>query len=124
MQLKEEEELKDARAAITMVSFYAAIASLLCAAGAVAVVFYTVDMYWVVIVGSLLIDLSLWCWTGLVAIHLLDGVLLQEDHMFFMIYWGTVFLWLPELLLSHLLGQAIGVLVHLLGVMGLAWVLG
>jgi hypothetical protein len=118
-----QEELKNDKAVITMVSLYATVASLLSAAGAAWVIFYATDMYWVVVLLSLLIDLSLFCWAGLVGMHLLHGVLFADDQMAF-IFWGTVLLVLPDFLLSYLFGEAIGVLVHLIGLMGVAGILG
>jgi hypothetical protein len=118
-----QEELKNDEDVITMVSLYATVASIVSAAGAALVIFYTTDMYWVVYLLSLLIDLSLFCWTGLVGMHLLHVVLFDEDQMAFL-YWGTVLLLLPDFLLTYLFGQAIGVLVHLIGLMGVAGILG
>jgi hypothetical protein len=93
-----QEELKNDKAVITMVSLYATVASLLSAAGAAWVIFYATDMYWVVVLLSLLIDLSLFCWAGLVGMHLLHGVLFADDQLAF-IFWGTVLLVLPDFLL-------------------------
>lgn len=82
-----------------------------------------VNIYWLVVVLVLLIDLSLFCWMALVAFNMIHGVLLT-GHEMSLIYWGCLFLMLPDYFLSLLFGQGIGVLVHLSGLIFLAGFLG
>ncbi|CAO2143416.1 unnamed protein product [Urochloa humidicola] len=119
-------ESEDDRAAIViaMAFFYSRAASALCAAAAAWVVYYyAADTYWVVIMLSLLIDFSLFYWMVLVAAHLLRCALLP-DHYIALIHWCPVLLFVPDLALSCVFGNAIGVLVHPFGVMGMAGLLG
>ncbi|XP_062182797.1 uncharacterized protein LOC133886901 [Phragmites australis] len=120
---RSEDDLKWDRGVFCMVSFYATVTSLVCAAGAAWVIYYTVDEYWIVLLLSILIDLSLFLWACLVAVQKLHGALITDNQMGF-IYWSGVLLFLPDFLLSYLFGEAIGVLVHPLGMIGMAGFLG
>ncbi|KAL6653515.1 hypothetical protein ACP70R_009093 [Stipagrostis hirtigluma subsp. patula] len=117
------EELKEDNEVMIKVIFYAMVASLVCLIVAIWVVCYTVEIYWLVVGLSLLIDLILFSWTCLVAVHLLRGAFITDSHLT-VIYWLVVVLFLPDYLISRVFGESIGMLVHPLGVIGMAGLLG
>ncbi|KAL6658342.1 hypothetical protein ACP70R_003928 [Stipagrostis hirtigluma subsp. patula] len=117
------EELKEESEVTNKVIFYAMVASLVCLIVAIWVVCYTVEIYWLVVELSLLIDLILFSWTCLVTVHLLRGALITDGYLT-VIYWLVVVLLLPDYLISCVFGESIGMLVHPLGVIGMAGLLG
>ncbi|KAL6870896.1 hypothetical protein ACP4OV_014744 [Aristida adscensionis] len=116
------EELREKRAIVIMVFCYSTIASLLFIAAAVWVICYE-ETYWLVLLLSYLIDLALFCWTSLVTMHMLHGALITAEGLAY-IYWFGVSLLLPDYLISTLFGESIGMLVHPLGMIGMAGFLG
>ncbi|KAK3118153.1 hypothetical protein QOZ80_9BG0695020 [Eleusine coracana subsp. coracana] len=120
---RSEEEIKHDGDAFIVLCFYASVVSLASAAGAAVALYFMVDVYWLVVVLVMLIDLSLFSWLALVVLNLVQDVLLT-CHQLPLVYWGCVFLLVPDYFVSLLFGQGIGVLVHVSGMIFLAGFLG
>ncbi|CAL5012462.1 unnamed protein product [Urochloa decumbens] len=119
-----EEELREDRDNTTSMSFCAAVVSLVCAACAAFVLCYAKDTYWVIFGVSLLVDLSLYCWTCILTLQILRGVLVEAHHMSTIYLIGPACLCLLDILVSYLFGKAVGVLVYSLGMIAMAGLLG
>ncbi|CAL5006264.1 unnamed protein product [Urochloa decumbens] len=119
-----EEELREERDNTTSMSFCAAVVSLVCAACAAFVLCYAKDTYWVIFGVSFLVDLSLYCWTCILTLQILRGVLVEAHHMSTIYLIGPACLCLLDILVSYLFGNAVGMLVYSLGMIAMAGLLG
>ncbi|CAO2188196.1 unnamed protein product [Urochloa humidicola] len=121
--LSEEERRKD-RDNLSSMSFAAAVASLVCATCAVFVLCYAKDTHLLIFEVSLLVHLSLYCWTCIVTLQILRGVLVEAHHMSTIYLIGPPSLSLLDILVSYVLGKAVGMLVYSLGMIAMAGLLG